>query len=96
MYPKAKQTGAEPIQMTDFIMPMLIEAARELLDDERVKSDSFCLMELEAEICKRIYGKLWKRDKTGLALMLESCGWMQGFVRKAIFAVAKNLEMRGR
>ena len=86
----------KPVPASDFIMPLLIETAKELLDDERVKSESICLMGLEAEICKKIYGKLWKRNKTGLALMLETTGWMRRFVQKSIIAIVRNLgEKRG-
>lgn len=83
------------VPMVDFIMPLLVETAKELLDDERVKSESICPKQLEAEICKRIYGKLWKKGKTGVALMLETTGWMQRFVQNSILAVAKNLRERG-
>ena len=86
----------EPLPVSDIVMPLLIESAKELLDDERVKSESICLAELAGVIREKIYGKLWKQGQTGLALMLGTTGWLTRFVAESFKAVVMNLrEKRG-
>ena len=93
---RGQSSKPETTPMISLVMPMLIESAKELLADKEADVDAIGLVGLVLTVCKKIYGKLWKRGQVGLAVMLEKTGWMEQFVQNSIKAVAENLsEERG-
>ena len=85
---RGKPMKSELPPLAQLVLPMLIESAKEMLDGDRDAIGPIGMVGLVLELCRKIYGKLWKRNKVGLAVLLEKTGWMGMPVTRMSYSLA--------
>ena len=80
------------ISVGDLTRNLLIESARDLMADDDFDVDASTMEILAGVLRRKIYGKLWARGLTALAMKLDVTGWLQRFILTSFRAVAMNLK----